>query len=347
MSETTNSQDVMRVVQIGVGGFGGARRQRMRKSGLFDLVAAWDWNEQALQRAQEQDGARPVGSYEELLSVPDIEAVMVSTGAKYHAQQVIQAAEQGLHVFVEKPLCSTPEELDRLLEVQRETGVVIGVGHSDHKHDAVAATIQRLMDEGELGNVATFEKTTAHSGGLVMQPGEWRADPEKNPGGMLFQCGVHAVHELMFYFGPISEVFCTMCYEVHETPTADVAMCQLRFTSGLVGTLNAYHVTPYRHTLSLFGTRANLYRDERYFDEGTSLQIQRNNLDGSKEPKETLSPEGEDDPCGNLRSFYRAVREGGEPYPSLIDGARAVAVVFAAADSARTGEWCPVRSDIV
>jgi predicted dehydrogenase len=347
MTETADSEDMMRVVQVGVGGFGGVRRRRMRQTGLFDLVAAWDWNEEALQRAEEEDGARPVQSYEDLLSTPEIQGVVVSRGGKYHADQVIKAAERGLNVFVEKPLCSTPEELDRLLEVHERTGVVIGVGHSDHKHDAVAATMQRVMDDGELGSVATFEKTTAHSGGLVMGGDEWRADPEKNPGGMLFQCGVHAVHELMFYFGPISEVFCTMRYDVHDTPTADVAICQLRFKSGLVGTLNAYHVTPYRHTLSLFGTRGNVYRDERYFDEGTSLQIQRNSLDGSKEPKKDLTPEGEDDPCGNLRSFYNAVRGGGEPYPSLMDGARAVAVVFAAADSAERGTWVTVRSDIL
>jgi hypothetical protein len=41
------------------------------------------------------------------------------------------------------------------------------------------------------------------------------------------------------------------------------------------------------------------------------------------------------DAGGGLRSFYQAVREGGVPYPSLIDGARAVAVVFAAEESAR------------
>lgn len=339
--------DRMKVVQIGVGGFGAARRNHMRKSGLFDLVAAYDWDEDALESAREQDGARPVSSYEELLSVPDIEAVIVSTGAKYHADQVIEAASRGLHVFVEKPLCATPGELDRLLEVKEQTGVVIGVGHSDHKHDAIAATINRLMETGEMGNVATFEKTTAHSGGLVMGPDEWRADPEKNPGGMLFQCGVHAVHELMFYFGPISEIFCSMRYDVHETETADVAMCQLRFSNGMVGTLNAYHVTPYRHTLSIFGTGANVYRDERYFDEGTSLMIQRTAMDGSKEPKEPLAIEGEDDPEGNLRSFYSAVRNGGEPYPSLIDGARAVAVVFAAAESAESEEWEPVRRDLI
>jgi len=331
----------MRVVQVGVGGFGGWRLQRLQQSGLFELVAAYDWNAGALQRCEEQHGARPAASYEELLDTPNVEAVIIATGGKYHAEQTIMAAERGLHVFVEKPLCATPQELDALLDVQKRTGVVIGVGHEDHRHDAVSLTIKRMIEGGDLGTVATFEKTTAHSGGLIMKPDEWRADPEKNPGGMLFQCGVHGLHELMFYFGPVAEVSCVMRYDVHTSRTADVALCHLTFVSGLVGTLNAYHVTPYRHALSIFGTRGNLYRDDRCFDEGTSLDVQLTKLDGKKEPIVPVQVEGETDACGNVRSFYRAVREGGEPYPSLMDGARAVAVVFAAEESAKKG--APVR----
>lgn len=337
-------QDKMRVAQVGVGGFGRYRRERMRETGLFKLVAAYDWSEEALALAQAEDGARPVGSYEELLDTPDIQAVIIATGGKFHAEQTIQAAERGLHVFVEKPLCSTLEELRALLEAQKRTGVVIGVGHNDHSNNPGSLTIKRLIDDGELGTIATFENTTCHSGGLMMKPGDWRADPEKNPGGMLFQCGVHSLHELLFYFGPIAQVSVLMRYDVHTSQTADVAICHLKFASGLIGTLNAYHVSPYRYTLNIFGTEANLYREERFFDEGTKLLKQVEHHDGKKQPQIPVPIEGEEDPGGNLRSFYRAVREGGEPYPSLLDGARAVAPVFAAEESAKQG-GCPVAVD--
>ena len=328
----------MKVAQIGVANFGAARRNIMRKSGLFELIAAYDLNAEALKQCQAEDGARPVASYTELLDTPGIEGVVISTGAKFHAEQIIAAAERGLHVFVEKPLCSTPEEVAAVLAVQRKTGVVIGVGHNDHRHDAVAMRIKGLIDSGELGAIATFEKTTAHNGGLQIKPGDWRGDPAKNPGGMLFQCGVHGFHELMFYFGPITEVSALMRFDVHTTQTADVALCHLKFASGLVGALNAYHVTPYRHTFSVFGTKANLYRDDRYFDEGTELLLQRTGMPGAKEAKTAVEiDKALSDGGGGMRSFYQAVRFGGTCYPSLIDGVRAVAVVFAADESARRG----------
>jgi len=144
----------------------------------------------------------------------------------------------------------------------------------------------------------------------------------------------------MYYFGPIAEVGAMMRYDVHAaTPTADAAVCQMRFASGLIGTVHAYHVTPYRHTVNVFGTRANLYRNDRYFDEGSSLLIQEvpgNDL-GAKMPMVPVPIEGPSDPCGHVRSFFRAIREGGAPYPSIVDGARAVAVVFAAEEAARAG----------
>ena len=336
----------LRVAQVGTGGFGGCRRDLMRKTGLFELVAAYDLNPEALERARVEDGAEPVGSFEQLLAVPGIEAVVISTGAKFHAEQVLAALRRGLHVFVEKPLCATLDETVELLRVQRETGLVVGVGHQDHAHAARSLAIKELLDSGRLGQLATVETVTAHSGGLVIQPGEWRGDPERNPGGMLFQCGCHSIHELMFYFGPIRSVSAMMRYDVHTTQTADVAHCLLAFESGLIGTLSAYHVTPYRHTLNIYGTEYNFYYDARcaaYGDTPVSVLQPRHNCQAETHEPFPL-PAGGDD-AGNLRSFYRAVREGGEPYPSLRDGARAVLVVFAAETSARTGRTVDIGSD--
>jgi predicted dehydrogenase len=72
--------------------------------------------------------------------------------------------------------------------------------------------------------------------------------------------------------------------------------------------------------------------------------MQVSHFDGKKEPKQPVAIEGTSDICGNLRSFYQAVREGTPIYPSLADGARAVAVVFAAEDAARSGKTINVRA---
>jgi len=59
-----------------------------------------------------------------------------------------------------------------LVDVCKRTGVVMTCGHNDHAHDAVSLTIKKLIDTGELGTITAIEKTTAHSGGLRIKPGE-------------------------------------------------------------------------------------------------------------------------------------------------------------------------------
>lgn len=327
----------LRVGMVGVGNFGAFRRKGMRMTGLFQIACCHDWNAVAAEACRVEDGAQVARSFDELLNHPKIEAVVISTGAKYHTSQILAALDRGLHVFVEKPLCSSSEELEQLLAASRSTDRVIVVGHNDHAQDAVSCAIRSVLQSGELGRIATFQKTTAHSGGLKIKPGDWRGDAGANPGGMLFQCGVHGLHELMFYFGDILEVESMMSYDVHETLTADVALCHLRFASGLVGTLDAFHVTPYRHALTLYGTEGALYREDRYFAEGTSLWLQKRNPTGGYEPRETVPAEGATDVWAPLRNFYRAVRCGDAPVLTLEHGARAVAVVLAAEKSAELG----------
>ncbi len=336
----------VKVGLVGVRNYAAYRRNKLRQTGHFDLVAAWNRSKEPLLELEAREGIRAVFSYDELLDVPGLEAMVICSGAKFHAEQTLKALERGLHVFVEKPLCSTPEEMHAILAAQKRSGLVVCLGHEDHFHRPVSVKIKEMIDSGQLGRIAAFEKTTAHSGGLFIQPGDWRGDPDANPGGMLFQCGVHSFHELMHYFGPIDEITATMRYDVHSgTSTADSALCHIKFVSGVIGALNAYHVTPYRHTFFIFGTKANIYRDERFFDEGTSLLMQEMLGGGKKEPLVPVQVEGKEDGAASVRSFFQAIRHGAKPTPSLADGARAVAAVFAAEESAKTGR--PVKVEVI
>jgi UDP-N-acetyl-2-amino-2-deoxyglucuronate dehydrogenase len=337
--------DRLKVGMAGVGGFGRTRRQLMRDTGLFEIVAAYDISEEALANCREEDGAEPAASYKALLDTPGIEAVIISTGGKFHAKQAIAAAEKGLHAFIEKPLAATPDEVRAILEAGRRHGVVMGCGHEDHRDNPVDREIKRLIESGEIGKVAAFEATTAHGGGFLTKPGDWRGDPATNPGGMLFQCGVHKLHELIYYFGPVRRIRAVMRYDIHTTQTADVAFCQVEFDSGLVGSLNAYHVTPSEQRLVIYGTRTAIRKDQRPWGfAGVWVRSIPEGYTGEAEPESALEVGGEPDPSGNVRSFYKAVREGGVPYPSALDGACAVAPVFAAEESARTGgAWIDVQ----
>lgn len=330
----------LNIGMIGVGNFGAARRILLRQTGLFRIVTVYDRDADHLAHACEQESADASPDAEALLSDPRIEAVVISTGATTHADLATQAMRHGKHVFVEKPLCCSAEEACHLRAVQRETGRIVGVGPNQNDSDPFVVLARQMIEQGKLGEVAAYEKNTSHSGGFQIKANDWRGRPEHNPGGMLFQCGVHAVHALTGLFGPVEQVQAAFRYDVNlQTRTADVAAVTLRHASGMLGTLNCYHVTAYCHELRLFGTKGNLFMDT--FEHRAWYQKA---LYGPREPREeTALPTIENADTANLRSWHRAVREGAKANPDLEDGIAAVLPIFAAERAAR--EQRAVRLD--
>lgn len=329
--EPSPPTDRMRVGMIGVGGFGKYRRQRMRDSGLFELVACVDRNADALQEACAADDAKALTDYDALLAEPGLEGVVISTGIDTHVDLAIRAMRAGLHVFVEKPLCSSVAEIEQLRAVQEETSRVVGMGHNDNATDPVMELARTFLKDGRIGTAVCYEENSSHSGGLEISAGDWRGLRDRNPGGMLIQCGVHALHGLTHLFGEIESVAAMMRYDAHPgTQTADAANVLIRHRSGLIGTLNCYHVTAYCHSLRLFGTVGNLLIDT-YALRAWYQGRKRNEPETPVEV--TVRRPHPSDGWSNLKSWHAAVRTGSRPSPSLEDGINAVLPVIAATRS--------------
>ena len=339
--------DPLRIGMIGVERFGAYRRKTLRETGLFRLVACYDLLPEAMAACQREDGAQPMSDYATLVQRDDIEAVFIATGATFHAEQAILAMEHGKHVFVEKPLCCIPEEVDALVATAARTGRQVGVGHADHRYAPEDALVRQYQQQGKLGAITAIEVNTTHSGGLMTSPDNWRFVPARNPGGILFQCGVHAFHHLFGLFGPLADVQCVMRYDIRpEVPTADAACCLLRFQSGLIGTLNAFYVTAYNHRFRIFGTEGNLYFDtyeHRAFYQQRQPQAPEPVIAISEFPAVAAPTDLPGQGDTGLRSFFRAVRSGGRPCPGLLEGIRAVEAVFACDRAALQRRAEPVR----
>ena len=147
------------------------RRNSLRDAGLFDLAAVYDYVPENMAKAAEEEGAAPCASYEELLDFPGLEGIVISTGAKFHAEQALAAAERGLHVFVEKPLCATPEEMHALLEAAQAHRRGHRRGPCGPQLAAAwRVTIQRLIDTGELGSHRRLRDHHRAQRRLLMKP---------------------------------------------------------------------------------------------------------------------------------------------------------------------------------
>lgn len=110
--------------------------------------------ERALSAATKASGHAPKAyrNYKELLADKDIDAVLIATPEHWHYQMVLDALAAGKDVYVEKPLCHTPEQGVRLVEAEKQSKQIIQVGMQRRSYDLYLQARQ-VVAAGTLGNV--------------------------------------------------------------------------------------------------------------------------------------------------------------------------------------------------
>jgi len=101
-----------------------------------------------------QSGSKPTlyRNYKELLADKSVDAVLIATPEHWHAQMVLDALAAGKDVYVEKPLCHTPEEGARLVEAEKKTKQIIQVGMQRRSYDLYQQG-REVVASGRLGAV--------------------------------------------------------------------------------------------------------------------------------------------------------------------------------------------------
>ena len=134
-------------------------------------------------------GAAWEPTVEALVERRDIDAVLISTPHAEHAAQAVAAAERGKHVLLDKPMATTVEDCDRILEASRRAGVKVMIMFGQ-RFRICNMEARRLIREGAIGNVRMVLELILASGGLKGLP-PWQSRPE-NYGPFL----AHAVHNI-------------------------------------------------------------------------------------------------------------------------------------------------------
>ena len=99
--------------------------------------------------------AYATSDYNEILKDKEVDMVMITTRHNLHASMAKEALEAGKHVFVEKPLCLTAEELDEITNLADEKNKMVVVGFN-RRFAPLAVKMKSLLGEGPKNIVATM-----------------------------------------------------------------------------------------------------------------------------------------------------------------------------------------------
>jgi 1,5-anhydro-D-fructose reductase (1,5-anhydro-D-mannitol-forming) len=142
--------------------------------------------EDAQQFAMQFGIPRAHSTADDLAGDPDVDAVFVATPNGEHRHAVIAAARAGKHVLCEKPLALSLRDAEEMLQVCRESGVVLRMG-LQFRLEEVLGHVREVIGSGSIGMplIVDMERTSA-----LDQPGAWRRDRSKG-GSILYDTGVH------------------------------------------------------------------------------------------------------------------------------------------------------------
>ncbi len=142
---------------IGSGGRGTAVMKVFQSHPDVKVTAVCDVFEPNLENALSEaakGGSRPKGYryYKDLLADQHIQAVLIATPEHWHYRMVMDAIAAGKDIYVEKPLCRTPEEGVALVRAEENSKCVIQVGMQRRSYDLYLAARQ-VVASGTLGRV--------------------------------------------------------------------------------------------------------------------------------------------------------------------------------------------------
>lgn len=143
---------------VGVGEMGKRHAENLRHLvpgaelvAIADVAAV-----RAKQVADELEVGKSFGSLEAMLECKEVQAVLIATPDKFHAQGVIQAAKAGKDILCEKPMALTLADAHAARDTVSKAGVRLQIGFMRRYDPAHAAAIKRI-EAGEIGTPLIFK----------------------------------------------------------------------------------------------------------------------------------------------------------------------------------------------
>jgi len=174
----------------------------------------------------------------DLVKREKIDLVIVCTPHPFHLQPVLEAVKAGANILVEKPLASTLEDSDKMIDACKKAGVKLGVISQRRWYEPV----KRVKDAIEAGKIGRPVFGTINMLGWrnknYYDADEWRGTWKMEGGGVLVNQAPHQLDILLWFMGEIDEVFGLWTNLNHPyIEVDDTAVAIVKFKNGGIGNI--------------------------------------------------------------------------------------------------------------
>jgi predicted dehydrogenase len=330
----------MNVGIVGTGAIAGLHARAYKNIG-YSVRACTNVTQDTGRRFAAAHGAEFIESYQDLCAHPEVDFVDVCTFPAFRLDVVRVCAKHGKPVQVQKPIAIDLDTAREMIETARNAAIVLGVV-SQHRFDRASHFIHAALQEGRLGRLLQCDAYVKwyRTDDYYARPvkGSWATEG----GGALINQAIHQVDLLLWFAGPVREVFAMwQLGAAHKIESEDVVNAVVQYANGSTGVIQASTALwpGYSERIELHGTNGTAIISG---DQLTTWDVKEDT--GEPPPLASAVASGSSDPLAiSVESFERqfldfgeAIRSGRPPLVSGEEGYRALELVDAVYRSCRT-----------
>ena len=328
---------MIRIGQLGVGYWGKNLLRNFAGLEGCAVTAVFDPKVEAVERAKGIAPGVPIlGSDEELITSPDVDAVAIAAPAVLHAELALRALAAGKHVYVEKPMATALPAAERMVQAAAKAGKVLMVGHLLEYHPVYVKAAE-VVASGALGDVHYVYSTRLNLGRVrTDESAMWSLAPHDVSVALMLMNGT-----------PVSVSATGIC--AVQEGVEDVAFMAIRFGDGtLVHCHTSWLDANKARRMTVVGSRKMMIVDDmepeekiRVFDKGIDREAWDGNATGIipvRDGNVEVVPYDATEPLKvECQAFLESVRTGVPPRSDGLDGLRVVSVLDGAERSLKSG----------
>ena len=268
------------------------------------------------------------GSYEELLASDTVDAVYIALPNHLHALWTIMALDAGKHVLCEKPFALTLEEVDKVIQKSKETGLVVAEAFM-YLHHPQTKMVGEWVRSGRLGDITVINGTFNFK---LDNPDNIRLVSEWG-GGSLWDVGIYPVSYSQYLMGEAPE-WVSGDQRLGDTGVDLIFSGQMHYSGGRMAHFSSSFYTPFHTYFEITGDKGRLEIQRPFvdFEDGQSLAY----FPAEGEPQYPTAVQ-KDLYLGEINDMHSAIVDGWLTYISLEETRDHILTILSLYESARTG----------
>lgn len=283
-------------------------------------------------------------SLDNLLAVPELDVLCVTTPNGAHLEPALAAIRAGKHLVVEKPLEITLERVDRIIDAANSAGVKLAPIFQSRFGER-ARILKSAVDAGRFGQLVVCSAYVKWQRKPEYYRDSWHGTAALDGGGVCINQAIHAIDLLQWCAGVPVEVSASVGRCVHKNIEGeDTAVATLRYANGAFGTIEASTAAfpGWSQCIDLCGENGSArleddrlvrweFREVREEDAAIRADSANAGLRSGAAAPNAISHEGH---RRQIQDLVHAIRENRAPALSAREARNAVAIIRAIYESA-------------